>query len=137
MALNAGLLKQIANPVPPQPARPGRSASPTNWVNSSHSGSRPTAWTRCTCRRPARTSPASTCSFSTGCRASRARQVSAPHPGPGHPLLAASRRRGLPDSKTCYERAGMDGKVAHSAVEDALAVVRLVRMGINRVKPNL
>ncbi len=40
----------------------------------------------------------------------------------------------LPDSKTCYERAGMDGKVAHSAVEDALAVVRLVRMGIKRLK---
>ena len=42
----------------------------------------------------------------------------------------------LPDSKTCYERAGMNGKVAHTAVEDALAVVRLVRMGIKRLKPN-
>ena len=31
----------------------------------------------------------------------------------------------------------MDSKVAHTAVEDALAVVRLVRMGINRLKPNL
>lgn len=39
----------------------------------------------------------------------------------------------LPDSKTCYERAGMDGKVAHTAVEDALAVVRLVRMGIRNL----
>ncbi len=39
----------------------------------------------------------------------------------------------LPDSKTCYERAGMDGKIAHTAVEDALAVVRLVRMGIKRL----
>ena len=38
----------------------------------------------------------------------------------------------LPDSKTCYERAGLDDKVAHTAVEDALAVVRLVRMGIKR-----
>ena len=40
----------------------------------------------------------------------------------------------LPDSKTCYERAGLDNKVAHTAVEDALAVVRLVRLGINRLK---
>jgi len=39
----------------------------------------------------------------------------------------------LPDSKTCYERAGLDNKVAHTAVEDALAVVRLVRLGIKRI----
>jgi DNA polymerase III epsilon subunit-like protein len=39
----------------------------------------------------------------------------------------------LPDSKTCYERAGLDNKVAHTAVEDALAVVRLVRLGIKRL----
>lgn len=39
----------------------------------------------------------------------------------------------LPDSKTCYERAGMDGKVAHTALEDALAVVRLIRTGIKRL----
>ncbi len=40
----------------------------------------------------------------------------------------------LPDSKTCYERAGMDPKVAHTALEDALAVVRLVRMGVKRLR---
>jgi len=40
----------------------------------------------------------------------------------------------LPDSKTCYERAGLDGKVAHTAVEDALAVVRLIRLGIKRLE---
>ena len=40
----------------------------------------------------------------------------------------------LPDSKTCYERAGLDAKVAHTAVEDALAVVWLVRMGIKRLE---
>jgi len=39
----------------------------------------------------------------------------------------------LPDSKTCYERAGLDGKVAHTAVEDALAVVKLIRFSINRL----
>ena len=40
----------------------------------------------------------------------------------------------LPDSKTCYERAGMDNKVAHTAIEDALAVVWLVCQGIKRLK---
>jgi len=40
----------------------------------------------------------------------------------------------LPDSKTCYERAGLDSKVAHTAVEDALAVVRLIRLGIKRLR---
>jgi DNA polymerase III epsilon subunit-like protein len=40
----------------------------------------------------------------------------------------------LPDSKTCYERAGLDNKVAHTAVEDALAVVWLVRQGIKRLE---
>jgi DNA polymerase III epsilon subunit-like protein len=40
----------------------------------------------------------------------------------------------LPSSKTCYERAGLDNKVAHTAVEDALAVVRLVRLGIKRLR---
>ena len=41
----------------------------------------------------------------------------------------------LPDSKTCYERAGMNPKVAHTALEDALAVVRLVRTGVKRLAP--
>jgi len=40
----------------------------------------------------------------------------------------------IPGSKTCYERAGIDGKVAHTAVEDALAVVRLVRTGIKHLR---
>lgn len=40
----------------------------------------------------------------------------------------------LPDSKTCYQRAGIDDKVAHNAIDDALAVVRLVRLGITRLK---
>jgi oligoribonuclease (3'-5' exoribonuclease) len=40
---------------------------------------------------------------------------------------------GLPDSSTCYERAGMDKKVAHTALEDALAVVRLIRSGVKRM----
>lgn len=39
----------------------------------------------------------------------------------------------LPDSKTCYQRAGMDEEVAHTAVEDALGVVRLTRRGIERL----
>jgi hypothetical protein len=39
----------------------------------------------------------------------------------------------LPDSKTCYERAGINTKVAHTAIADALAVVRLVRLGIRHL----
>jgi len=40
----------------------------------------------------------------------------------------------LPGSKTCYERAGINTNVAHTAVEDAQAVVRLVRLGIKRLR---
>jgi len=39
---------------------------------------------------------------------------------------------GLPDTKTCMERAGMDGKVAHTAVEDAKAVVQLIRYAFSQ-----
>jgi oligoribonuclease (3'-5' exoribonuclease) len=41
----------------------------------------------------------------------------------------------LPDSQTCYIRAGIKGKVAHTALEDALAVVQLIRIGIKRMRP--
>jgi len=37
----------------------------------------------------------------------------------------------LPDSKTCMERAGIDGEVAHTAVEDALSVVRMIRYAVS------
>ena len=37
---------------------------------------------------------------------------------------------GLPDTKTCMERAGIGGQVAHTALEDALVVVKLVRKGL-------
>jgi hypothetical protein len=40
----------------------------------------------------------------------------------------------LPDSKACSERAGDDGNVAHTAVQDALAVVRQVRVGMRRLE---
>lgn len=33
----------------------------------------------------------------------------------------------LPDTKTCMERAGIEGEVAHTALEDALVVVQLLR----------
>ncbi|MEN6367617.1 MAG: hypothetical protein ABFC88_12455 [Thermoguttaceae bacterium] len=39
----------------------------------------------------------------------------------------------LPDSKTCSERAGGDGKVAHTAIDDALEVVRMIRMGVKKL----
>jgi len=38
---------------------------------------------------------------------------------------------GLPDTKTCMERAEIDGKVAHTAVEDAIAVVKMIRFWAN------
>lgn len=34
-----------------------------------------------------------------------------------------------PDSKTCMERAGIPGDVAHTALEDALGVVQMIRIG--------
>ena len=37
----------------------------------------------------------------------------------------------LPDTKTCMERAGINGEVAHTAVEDAQVVVRLIRQAID------
>ena len=44
----------------------------------------------------------------------------------------------LPDTKTCMDRAGIDGEVAHTAVEDAQTVVRLIRRAIdNRKSVNL
>jgi len=33
----------------------------------------------------------------------------------------------LPNTNTCMERAGIPGEVAHTAVEDAIVVVRLIR----------
>jgi oligoribonuclease (3'-5' exoribonuclease) len=41
----------------------------------------------------------------------------------------------LPDSKTCYERAGLPGIVAHTALEDAKAVAWLLRVGFKRLRP--
>jgi hypothetical protein len=40
----------------------------------------------------------------------------------------------LPGSKACYERADMDNVVSHTALEDALAVVRLIRRGVKNLK---
>jgi oligoribonuclease len=36
----------------------------------------------------------------------------------------------LPDTKTCMERANIPGEVAHTAVEDALVVVKMIRCGV-------
>jgi DNA polymerase III epsilon subunit-like protein len=38
----------------------------------------------------------------------------------------------LPDTKKCYQRAGLPEDVAHDALADALGVVRLVRYGLGR-----
>ena len=39
---------------------------------------------------------------------------------------------GLPDLKTCMDRANIPGPVPHTAVEDALIVVKLIRKWANR-----
>ena len=41
----------------------------------------------------------------------------------------------LPDTKTCMERADIPGEVAHTAVEDAQVVVRLIRHAIDSRRP--
>ena len=38
-----------------------------------------------------------------------------------------------PDSSTCLERAGFEANVKHTAVEDALDVIRVVREGMKRL----
>ena len=38
--------------------------------------------------------------------------------------------RHLPDTKECYQRAGFDAEVAHTAVDDAKGVVKLIRAKI-------
>ncbi len=42
----------------------------------------------------------------------------------------------LPGMKTCMERAGIGGEVAHTAVEDAQVVVRLIRHAIDNQPPS-
>jgi DNA polymerase III epsilon subunit-like protein len=41
----------------------------------------------------------------------------------------------LPDTKTCMERAGISGEVAHTAVEDARTVALLIRRAIDNRRP--
>ena len=43
----------------------------------------------------------------------------------------------LPDTKTCMERAGIRGEVAHTAVEDARVVALLIRRAIDNRRPLL
>lgn len=40
----------------------------------------------------------------------------------------------LPSTKTCLERAGLDGRVAHTAIEDCISVIQLVRRGVRKCK---
>jgi DNA polymerase III epsilon subunit-like protein len=39
--------------------------------------------------------------------------------------------KGLPSASMCMERAGLEGEVAHTALEDAILVVKLLRRGLN------
>ena len=38
----------------------------------------------------------------------------------------------IPDTKTCLERAGLNGRVAHTAVEDCVSVIQLIRRGVRK-----
>jgi len=49
------------------------------------------------------------------------------------PLFWRPEDETLPCSKTCMERAGIDGKVAHTAVADAMAVVRMIRYAARQI----
>lgn len=40
----------------------------------------------------------------------------------------------LPSTKTCLERAGLSGRVAHTAIEDCISVMQLVRRGVRKCK---
>lgn len=48
------------------------------------------------------------------------------------PLYLRADDKQMPDTKKCLERAGLPPVVAHTALEDALAVVELVRIGFAR-----
>lgn len=39
----------------------------------------------------------------------------------------------LPDTKTCMERAGLDDEVAHTALEDAKVIIKLIQIAVGRV----
>jgi hypothetical protein len=52
------------------------------------------------------------------------------------PLFWRPEDEKLPDSKACMERAGIEGDVAHTAVADALAVVRMIRFAARRILGN-
>ena len=40
----------------------------------------------------------------------------------------------LPNTKECLIRAGLDGRVAHTAVEDCISVIQLVRRGVRKCR---
>jgi hypothetical protein len=51
---------------------------------------------------------------------------------PGNLFWRPFEDEGLPGSAICMERAGIDGKVAHTAVEDAIAVVKMIRYAVSQ-----
>ena len=133
MALNAGLLKQIASP--PQPCTDGEFCQPEEL------GGEFAEWIKANGLDPLSLQAAGKNFASFDMQfLSRVPRFNE-HVRFRHRILDPAilywrplEDERLPDSKTCYERAGLDNKVAHTAVEDALAVVRLVRLGIKRLK---
>jgi hypothetical protein len=135
MALNAGLLKQIANPVPPQPC------SAWAFCQPGELGEQFAVWIRANGLDPLSVQAAGKNFASFDMQFLNRVPRFGEHVKFRHRVLDPAilywrplEDERLPDSKTCYERAGLDSKVAHTAVEDALAVVRLVRQGIKRLE---
>ena len=135
MALNASLLKQIANPASPQPG--------TAWAfcKPEELGEQFAQWIKANDLDPMQLQAAGKNFASFDMQfLSRVPRFNE-HVKFRHRILDPAilywrplEDERLPDSKSCYERAGLDNKVAHTAVEDALAVVRLVRLGIKRLE---
>ena len=133
MALNAGLLKQIASP--PQPCTDGEFCQPEEL------GEQFAGWIKGNGLDPLSLQAAGKNLASFDMQFLNRLPRFSEHVKFRHRILDPAilywwplEDERLPDSKTCYERAGLDSKVAHTAVEDALAVVRLVRQGIKRLE---
>jgi DNA polymerase III epsilon subunit-like protein len=43
----------------------------------------------------------------------------------------------LPDTKTCLTRANLEGRVAHTAVEDCISLIQLIRRGVRKCELSL
>ncbi len=134
LALNADLLRRIANPVPPEPGIDAPFCQPKEL------GYHLADWVKCHGLDPLHVQAAGKNFASFDLQFLKRLPNFTTYVNFRHRVLDPAilyyrpEDDRLPDSKTCYERAGLDPKVAHTAVEDAVAVVWLVRHGIKRLE---